>query len=313
MIVRHTDPALFSFLEDARKYPYYTLSQERRNVKMHLEENARKILSVKSLGKGKLPTPYQILEYWYKKEFPSHDSFLCCPNPGEKLSELTSLLADPPFFCLSVACMSMNNEKKTTNLQHIRGVIDDVIKVDANTKKRKKTTLLETNSPADRTQSVINISSDPVEWILHKNRRLVSHVLRNMTERNKSITMKDITDGPDKFDRVGKVSDDILDRLFSKNQTDNKTTELDNQERKENKKKMKSSWRIIAYVILDRTFNPKFIKNIKTDVFKSKGLANRIMKLSEIARKHRLPFWITKDVVDETDLRIKEITKYNAT
>jgi hypothetical protein len=289
-------------IRNIQEYPYGTLSNEFRNQKAIPEARVRRALQVTHLDKEeRIPTPSRILHHWFTSHFTSAVDFFCFENPNRALTDLRDHLSESPFYCIYVACITMNSEKRKQTPQPKS--------THASRKRKRKPSINETD-PAqnkvfpDKLQSVISVSGNPVEWIFHKNRRVLTQILQSLilrkeeNDRSKGI----ITTPPERktSENAGRLNKELLDQIF-KGDTENpeRVSEIPNSILS---RKLKSSWVLVGYIMMDRTENPECINNIVSEILKSKGISNRIATLCKIAGREGKPFWIAEEALTKMNV-----------
>lgn len=79
--------------------------------------------------------------------------------------------------------------------------------------------------------------------------------------------------------------------------------EVDGQTKEKMRKKMRSSWSLVAYIILDRySHPPELIQKLSREALYSKGIINRIYTLCNIAQQHKVPMWISNKAMECMDI-----------
>ncbi len=320
-------------LRDVTKYPYGTLSPEYVSRNLRLEQQAHLFLGIDKLGDSKLMTPVQILEKWFRIFFSDPINFFCCTTPSRPLFKLCDFLTRSPFFCLYVASITLGSihmDHHHDAMMESGTRVPRVCSVAGFNKENDK--------GSGRVQSMIGICANPPKWIFHKNRRIISTFLQMVVDsqgeiRNKANgytsrgappprkyvhtkkrlrpTEEDEVDvDSNKRRRDGdEVPIDIVDggsidipELADKviNPPTHDTDEYDSGGGTMVKKKKKSAWNLIAYLVLDcQNHSPHLIHTLIKETHHSKGINNRIHTLCSIGKRLEVPLWVSRQVMDD--------------
>ena len=314
---------VLDFLEDISIYPSETLSSEYKRNKLILEERASKTISVESLGNGYIPSTIRIIHYWFDSIFGDSNRFFKCSTPSKPMTKLCDLLTRSPFFCIYTAYITMN---PIVPLNH-----DKTCKKQQNS--RNPTSSLE------KIQSITGVSSNPPDWIIHKNRRVfVSHLqTRNGYKSDRKIKCKDnisrkrkLSESHETYntqvfldDRAAE-SDTFQINAFEEEEEvmidfdtddaenikqspqDEEEDEIMNgytSEKLPGKRKTRSTWNLVAYIVLDRySHSASFIRQLLHESMYSKGNPSKTRVLFDLAKKHRLPIWIWRKALEDIEI-----------
>ena len=187
-------------------------------------------------------------------------------------------------------------------------------------------------SYSDRSQSIIGICSNPPKWIKHKNRRVINLFIQTLIQKRMMNDETKSTNTSPTNIQPNSESTDSDEELLGK-QKHKKRRRVQDHETRENRlagsmntnsplfphlngttlppnasatpppaqlrKKMRSSWSLVAYIILDKySHSPDLINKLSRDTLYSKGINNRIQTLFSIAQKHKVPIWMSQKVMD---------------
>jgi hypothetical protein len=314
---------MLALLHDISKYPYGTLSPRHITTRRKSESDAKDILTIETLGNGKIPSPANIVRKWFDLFFSDPNDFFCCETPSKPIFRLCDSLTHSPFFCIYIATVTMTGDHTTTDSYPQEEKLDMPrtemgIRQPTLSGKRRPY-----RKPVDKRQSIVGICANPPKWIAFKNRRMIDMFIQNAIRKK-----NEHESGGDNYVHrgvhynpsinVARGSQKATDPITSRKRKGilinpspplplplplppQKTTGTDTIDQGGNNiqyEKKKTSWSLLSYVILDRyTHSPELITKLSKETQQSKGLCNRIHTLFSISQKYNIPLWISEKAI----------------
>lgn len=172
-------------------YPSETLSHTYATTQGRKEEEAKKAFVAKTIGLKRYPSINNIIDHWFVNAFPTPVDFYCCQNFDPKVRKLADLLIHSPLHCIFIAKVTMAETRKlketgTMSDDHSTNLTPNFQNTNLTNKLIGDSIRPVLKDVVGRSQSVVDVSGNPPEYIKYKNRRLLIYARKETCKHNRN-------------------------------------------------------------------------------------------------------------------------------